>query len=209
MKELVRCRPCGFIIEVEKLGDVCPACGISRKVFEPYREKVSLNRLRLLNLDIHPITIHLSQAFVATIPLLIIVSYFFNSFQTVIIKSVLIFSVFLFPVSLVLAILSGIVDGLIRFKTLKTPLLRIKIIFSIIILLLSITMMIVAPQENFGLWTFILSVLCLATGVRLGLWGKKLINVILPGTYPLNKGKKKQAIKNSAKLNSSTDVTTS
>ncbi len=191
MKELVRCRPCGFIIEAEKLGDVCPACGISRKAFEPYREKVSLNRLRLLNLDIHPITIHLSQAFVVTIPLLIIISYFFNSFQPVIIKSVLIFSVFVLPITLVLAILSGVVDGLIRFKTLKTPLLRIKIIFSIIILLLSITMMIVAPQENYGLWTFILSVLCLAIGVRLGLWGKKLINVILPGTYPLNKSKKK------------------
>jgi len=209
MKELIRCRPCGFIIEAEKLGDVCPACGMSRKVFEPYREKVSLNRLRLLNLDIHPITIHLSPAFVVTIPLLIIISYFFNSFQPVIIKSVLVFSVFVFPVTLVLAILSGVVDGLIRFKTLKTPLLRVKIIFRIIILLLSITMMIVAPQENYGLWTFILSVLCLATGVRLGLWGKKLINVILPGTYPLNRGKKKQAIKNSEQLNISTEVTAS
>ena len=70
-------------------------------------------------------------------------------------------------------------------------------------------MMIVAPQENYGLWTFILSVLCLAMGVRLGLWGKKLINVILPGTYPLNKGKKKQAIKNSAQPNISTEVTAS
>jgi hypothetical protein len=55
-------------------------------------------------------------------------------------------------------------------------------------------MLIVAPQENYGLWTFILSVLCLAVAVQLGLWGKKLINVILPGTYSLKKvGKKKQA----------------
>ena len=127
MKELVRCRPCGLIIEAEKLGDVCPACGIARKAFEPYREKVSLNRLRLLNLDMHPIAIHLSQALVVTIPLLIIISYFFNSFQPVIINSVLRFSVFVFPVTLVLAIISGVVGGLIRFKTLKTPLLRVKI----------------------------------------------------------------------------------
>jgi hypothetical protein len=28
----------------------------------------------------------------------------------------------------------------------------------------------------------------LAAGVQLGLWGKKLINVILPGTYPQKKG---------------------
>jgi hypothetical protein len=194
MKELVRCRPCGFVMEADKLGDVCPACGQPHKVFEPYRERVSLNRLRLLNLDLHPITIHLSQALVITIPLLIIISYFFSSFQPVIIKSVLVFSVFVFPSTLVLAILSGIVDGLTRFKTPKTPLLRVKIIFSTIILLLSTAMLIVAPQENYGLWTFILSVLCLAVAVQLGLWGKKLINVILPGTYPLKKvGKKEQA----------------
>lgn len=192
MKELVRCRPCGFVMEADKLGDVCPACGLPRKVFEPYRERVSLNRLRLLNLDLHPIVIHLSQAFVIAIPLLIILNYFLPEFQTVIIKSVIIFSVFVFPFTLAMAILTGIVDGLTRFKTLKTPLLRVKIIFSIIILLLSTTMLIVAPKEDYGLWTFILSILCLAAGVQLGLWGKKLIDVILPGTYPMKKGSKKE-----------------
>ena len=72
MKELVHCRPCGFVMEADKLGDVCPACGLPRKVFEPYREKVSLNRLFVLNLDLHPIAIHLSQALVISIPLLAI-----------------------------------------------------------------------------------------------------------------------------------------
>ena len=38
---LVRCRACGFIMEEEKLGDVCPACGIPRKAFEPYKETMS------------------------------------------------------------------------------------------------------------------------------------------------------------------------
>ena len=56
-------------MEAGKLGDVCPACGLPRKVFEPYRERVSINRLRLLNLDLHPIVIHLSQAMVIAIPL--------------------------------------------------------------------------------------------------------------------------------------------
>ncbi len=72
MKELVRCRPCGFVMEAGKLGDVCPACGMPRKVFEPYREKVSINRLRLLNLDLHPIAIHLSQTLVIAIPVLVV-----------------------------------------------------------------------------------------------------------------------------------------
>lgn len=194
MKELVRCRPCGFVMEADKLGDVCPACGLPRKVFEPYRERVSLNRLRLLNLDLHPIVIHLSQALVIAIPILTILINFFGNFQPEILRSVLIFSVFLFPFTLVFAIITGVVDGLTRFKTLATPLLRVKIIFSIIILLLSIALFFVGPHEGFKLMTISLSILCLAAGVQLGLWGKKLINVILPGTYPQKKaGKGKPA----------------
>jgi hypothetical protein len=190
MKELVRCRPCGFVIEADKLGDVCPACGLPRKVFEPYREKVSLNRLFLLNLDLHPIVIHLSQALVVTIPLLVIFTNLFKQFQPEILKSVLIFSVFVFPFTLLLAIITGIIDGLTRFKTLKTPLLRVKIIFSLIILSLSIVLFFVAQNENLFLVTIVLSILCLASGIQLGLWGKKLINVILPGTYPQKRGSK-------------------
>jgi hypothetical protein len=190
MKELVRCRPCGYVMEADKLGDVCPACGLPRKVFEPYREKVSSNRLLILNFDLHPIVIHLSQALVIAIPFLAIMKNFLSGFQADMIEHVLIFSVFLFPFTLVFAIITGIIDGLTRFKTLKTPLLRVKIIFSIIILTLSIGMFVIGPRENYSWITIILSLLSLAAGVQLGLWGKKLINVILPGTYPQKKGTK-------------------
>jgi hypothetical protein len=188
MKELVRCRPCGFVMEADKLGDVCPACGLPRKVFEPYREKVSRNRLILLNLDLHPIVIHLSQALVIAIPVLVTLTNIFKNLYPEILKSVLIFSVFVFPFTLVLAIITGIIDALTRFKTLITPLLRVKILFSLIILSLSVALFFVAPHENFAVLTLVLSVLCLASGIQLGLWGKKLINVILPGTYPQKKG---------------------
>jgi hypothetical protein len=190
MKELVRCRPCGFVMEAGKLGDVCPACGMPRKVFEPYRERVSRNRLILLNLDLHPIVIHLSQALVIAIPMLVILTNGFRNFYPEILKSVLVFSVFVFPFTLVFAIITGIIDALTRFKTLVTPLLRVKILFSFIILSLSVALFFVAPHENFKVLTVVLSVLCLASGVQLGLWGKKLINVILPGTYPQKKGTK-------------------
>ena len=190
MKELVRCRPCGFVIEADKLGDVCPACGMPRKVFEPYRERVSRNRLILLNFDFHPISIHLSQALVIAIPILVIVTNLFKHFQVEILKDVLIFSVIIFPFTLVLAIITGIIDGLTRFKTLATPILRVKIIFSLIILSLSVALFFIAPQGNLNVLTLILSVLSLGAGFQLGLWGKKLINVILPGSYPLKKGSK-------------------
>lgn len=195
MKELVRCRPCGFVMEADKLGDVCPACGLPRKVFEPYRERVSRNRLVLLNFDLHPIAIHLSQALVIGIPVLVILSNIFRNFQPEIVKNVLIFSVFIFPFTLILAMITGIIDGLTRFKTLATPLLRVKIIFSAIILVLSFAMFIVAPKEEYSVLTIILSILCFGAGFQLGLWGKKLINVILPGTYPQKKASKETPAK--------------
>jgi len=190
MKELVRCRPCGFVMEADKLGDVCPACGLPRKVFEPYRERVSRNRLMILNFDLHPIVIHLSQAFVIAIPILAILTNFFKEFQPEMLKNVMIFSVFVFPFTLIMAIITGIIDGLTRFKTLATPLLRVKIIFSLIILSLSVALFFVAPHENLFLLTIALSILALGSGIQLGLWGKRLINVILPGTYPQKKGSK-------------------
>lgn len=190
MKELVRCRPCGFVMDADKLGDVCPACGMPRKVFEPYRERVSRNRLVLLNFDLHPIAIHLSQALVIAIPFLVILTSFFKHFQPEMLKNVLTFSVFVFPFTLILAIITGITDGLTRFKTLATPILRVKIIFSIIILILSVALFFVAPKENLAGLTIILSILSLGAGFQLGLWGKKLINVILPGSYPQKKGTK-------------------
>jgi len=193
MKELVRCRPCGFVIESDKLGDVCPACGMPRKVFEPYRERVSMNRLILLNLDLHPIAIHLSQALVIAIPLLVIITGFFKQFEPEVLNNVLIFSVFIFPFTLVIAIITGIIDGLTRFKTLSTPILRVKIIFSIIILFLSIGMFFTSKNENLYVLTIVLSILSFGAGIQLGLWGKKLINVILPGTYPQKRGTKKTA----------------
>lgn len=190
MKELVRCRPCGFVMEAGKLGDVCPACGMPRKVFEPYRERVSRNRLTVLNFDLHPIAIHLSQALVIAIPILVIVTNFFKQFQPEILKNVLLFSAFIFPFTLVLAIITGVIDGLTRFKTLATPILRVKIIFSLIILSLSIALFFMVPSGKLYVLTIILSILSLGAGFQLGLWGKKLINVILPGSYPQKKGSK-------------------
>ena len=190
MKELVRCRPCGFVIEADKLGDVCPACGMPRKVFEPYRERVSRNRLKLLNFDLHPIAIHLSQALVIAIPVLIIITNLFKQFQPEVLKNVMIFSVFIFPFTLILAIITGIIDGLTRFKTLATPILRVKIIFSLIILSLSVALFFTAPKGNLYILSIVLSILSLGAGFQLGLWGKKLINVILPGSYTQKKGSK-------------------
>lgn len=190
MKELVRCKPCGYVMEAEQLGDVCPACGMPRNAFEPYRERVALNRLRVLNLDLHPIAIHLSQTFVVLIPGLAVLSIFFPNFQHELLLNVIRFATWVFPLTLIAAFISGVIDGLFRFKTIKTPFLRTKIIYSYIILLLSVITLI--TSELWGIYHFVPFTtisLALAIAVKLGLLGKKLINVILPGSYPIRKPK--------------------
>ena len=192
-EELVRCRPCGYVMKESDLGDVCPACGLPRSVFEPYREKVSANRLFILALDIHPIAIHLSQTFVALTPLLIIFHLLFPDVQETMVHSVINFSIFALPFSLILSFISGLIDGITRFKTLRTPMLRSKIIFSSSILVFAFIQLIIFTPSTYTWLTVLLSLAAFGCAVKLGLLGKHLIDVILPGTYVPRKKKKVSA----------------
>ena len=189
-------------MEAGKLKDVCPACGMPAKAFEPYRERVALNRLFILSLDLHPIAIHLSQTFVIIIPVLILITSVFPAFNYEMFSSVLKFSIYVFPLTLIAAISTGILDGLYRFKSLTPPLLRLKIIFSSIIIVLAVSMFFVAKNGNYGILTIILSLGCLFCAVRLGLLGKHLIDVILPGSYPVKKAKSPGKPENKAEATS-------
>lgn len=172
-------------MEAAKLKDLCPACGMSSKVFEPYRERVALNRLFVLSLDLHPITIHLSQTFVVLIPFLIIVTNLFPGFYHERLSHVLLFSIYFFPLTLLAAVTTGVIDGLYRFKSLTPPLLNLKIIFSSAMIVLAGTLFLIAKDGDNGLISLLLSLGCLYFAFRLGLLGKKLLNVILPGAYPV------------------------
>lgn len=185
MKELVRCRPCGYVMEADKLGDVCPACGLPRKVFEPYREKVSRNRLTILNLDLHPIAIHFSQAFVGAIPLLFLFTFLFPNFYSAELTTVNLVMIVTLPLMMIVALLSGMIDGYTRFKTFNTPMLIRKLVLSGVITVLAFIASIIVIKNGLtpgNTWIVILLILgCLACAVTLGLMGKKLLNVILPG----------------------------
>ena len=189
-EELVRCRPCGYVMKESDLGDVCPACGLPRSVFEPYREKVSANRLFLLSLDIHPIAIHVSQTFVAFTPVLIFFHMLFPLFFQDTVHAVINFFIFLLPFSLILSFSTGLIDGITRFKTLRTPMLWSKIVYSSAILVLSFIQLFTYTPGVYSWFTILICLASLACAVKLGLIGKKLINVILPGTYVPRKKKK-------------------
>lgn len=188
-EELVRCRPCGYVMKESDLGDVCPACGLPRNVFEPYRERVSANRLFILDLDLHPIVIHLSQTFVVLIPLLIAFHYIFPDFQPTVVHSVVTFSMWILPLSLIFSFVSGIVDGITRFKTLRTPLLKSKMIYGVLMLISTFAQLIIFEPESYSWPVIVLSVISLGFAVKLGLLGKHLLDVILPGTYVRRKKK--------------------
>lgn len=185
MAELVRCRPCGYVMEADKLGDVCPACGMPRKVFEPYRERVSRKRIMVLDLDLHPIAIHFSQTFVGAIPLIFLFTALFPDFyfeELMIVNKVMIISL---PLTMIIAFTSGMIDGFTRFKTFKTPLLLKKIMLSGLITILSTIASVLVIKNGLTSENSIIIILlilaCLACAVTLGLLGKKLLNVILPG----------------------------
>lgn len=192
-EELVRCRPYGYVMkksELDKVG-VSPACGLPHSVFEPYREKVSPKRLYLLDLDIHPIAIHLSQTFVAMIPFLMLFHWIFPHFLPEIITSVVTFSIYVFPLTLILSFVLGVIDGLTRFKTLETPFLKGKIYYGTAILVTSVILLLsfALLPHKYGIFNVLLGFASLFFVVKLGMMGKKLINVILPGTYQRRKKK--------------------
>ncbi len=192
-EELVRCRPCGYVMKASELGDVCPACGLPRNVFEPYRERVSPNRLFLLNLDIHPIAIHLSQTLVAFTPVLIVFHWLFPEFQATVVHSVINFSIVMLPLSLIASFVSGLIDGITRFKTLRTPMLSSKIIYSSLALVISFVQLMFFKPSEYNWLTLLISLAVFGCAVKLGLIGKHLIDVILPGTYVPRKKKKPSA----------------
>ena len=61
MKSLVICKTCGYIMAESRLGDICPACGVPAKLFEPYKSRVSEARRRVIALDTHPVVVHAPQ----------------------------------------------------------------------------------------------------------------------------------------------------
>ncbi|MCK7505218.1 MAG: hypothetical protein MZV70_14775 [Desulfobacterales bacterium] len=67
MANLMRCKACGFVTDQGNIKDVCPACGVPAKMFEPYTNPVSLKRRKILDLHTHPVLVHFPQAFALTL----------------------------------------------------------------------------------------------------------------------------------------------
>ncbi|MBN2158577.1 MAG: rubrerythrin [Spirochaetes bacterium] len=181
----VRCKACGFIMRENKLGEVCPACGVPRTVFEPYHENISKKRKVILDLYLHPIILHFPQAIAALLPPLILLGVALGgAVGRSMLGAAWVLSVLL-PFSVLGAFAAGLLDGKTRFKKLSTPLLIKKIIIGSILLLLSAIIGIVAMAYGIDypgrLYILLLSLGCIACEIALAQAGKTMMNAKLPG----------------------------
>jgi len=131
MAELMRCKSCGYVTEFGSLGEVCPACGVPRKMMEPWKDPVSEKRRLLLSFDIHPIVVHFSISFVASAFVLALFALAFPGLFRETVTGILRALEGVLPLAVIASFLTGLFDGTIRFRRTTTPLLKRKQLFGL------------------------------------------------------------------------------
>jgi uncharacterized membrane protein len=184
--QLLRCRSCGFIMEESRAGEVCPACGVPRKMLEPWADPVSEKRRRLLGFDIHPILVHFPVAFTVSALAVCLFSLVFPEVFRLGMTALLRALLAALPIVTAAAFCAGLLDGKVRFRRVTTPLLRRKILLGGILFLsvlaAALLTFLVGPYVP---WVRIADALLLAAGLAaasgLGLIGSKLVSALFPG----------------------------
>ena len=186
MSTLVRCKACGYIMESGSLGEVCPACGVPAKQFEPYDDKVKESRRRILDLHIHPVIVHAPQAFALTLLVLApVIGLLDATSRTLFLDTSRVLGVAL-PFTVLAAFLSGLFDARLRFKKTTAPLLRKKKLFGALFFLASLgscAMALWSPLDSAMTLTLfgLVAALGLGAGAFLGIMGTPRLVAKLPG----------------------------
>lgn len=188
-EELWICKPCGYVMKESELGDVCPACGLPRKVFVLHKERMSPGRSKFLGLDLHPIAVHFPQTMLIFLIQALLLNLFLPNFFPEVMIGTARFSAFLFPLAVLGAFATGVADGMLRFKSISTPILKKKMIYSTIMFIASIFTPIIAWNGIDDLKTKILLVLvggiALFCAIILGHAGKRLMNIGMGGALKI------------------------
>ncbi len=181
MNKLYKCKVCGFIYKRKTLPDLCPACGFKGKIFEEYEPTVSAKRRKALELHAHPALVHFPIAVITYI-------FFINLFilaKVIAWHSVFVASlkamVWLLPFVTLIGMLSGLYDGKLRFKKINTPLLKKKLLFSILLIVVSTSLFVLQyvlelDQSSFSLLILVHSFVLLVLVTSLGLIGGTLLD---------------------------------
>jgi len=163
-KKLLICSVCGYIINEGYKGDTCPACGVAKTAFQPYVDKMSPQRRKILNLHMHNIFVHFPQAFSLLMLFLIVMSLFLKgSTKSEFMITFKILSIFL-PLSVAASIISGMIDGKNRFKRITTPILKKKITVAILFFIFSLGVVLLLNVSNLAP-ALLLRLLIVLTGI--------------------------------------------
>lgn len=184
MKEYLKCRACGFIMDKDGAPDICPACGVPKKVFEDFKYNITPRRKLIMDLNLHPIMLHLPQAITGLIPFFAVLSLITDASLGIKFLYTVEIITYILPLSVSAAAITGVFDGKNRFKKLSTPALKKKIILASVLLILTTAMpsLVFTMGIKEALFPLIgLSMLALANEALLSKIGIKLIYAYLPG----------------------------
>jgi rubredoxin len=185
MKDFVKCKACNYIMEKEKLKDVCPACGVPEKLFEDYKYNISFKRyFIMMELDLHPILLHFPQAISVFIPFFIILSVILDASMGIKLLYSAEIMAYLFPFTVAAAYITGLFDAKNRFKKLTNPALKTKIIYGAVLFMVSLVIPVLVLSmgiKESAMYIAALSVVCIALQVILARIGIKLMFAFLPG----------------------------
>lgn len=185
MKEYVICASCGYVMEKKSLGEICPACGVSKNMFKSYVENISSKRKFLLSLDIHPVLVHFPQAFSFTIIILSFLAFILEGgIREKALNTMVVLGVAL-PFTVAFSFAAGLFDAKIRFRRITTPILIKKMILGSLffasacgifagVVLFPFTTIVILSIGGLGVF----SLIC---GAWLALLGVSLLNAKFPG----------------------------
>lgn len=181
MNKLYKCKVCGFVSNNKTLPDLCPACGFKGKIFEDFEPTVSTKRWKAMELHAHSALVHFPIAVITYI-------FFINLFimaKVVALNSAFAASlkamVLLLPLVTLFGMLSGLYDGKLRFKKINTPILKKKLLLSILLMAVSTSLFIfqitmeIAPS-SYNLLILAYSIVLLSFVTVLGLLGGTLLD---------------------------------
>ncbi|MGP8154711.1 MAG: rubredoxin-like domain-containing protein [Smithella sp.] len=186
MANLIKCKACGYVTKEGKIKDVCPACGVPAKMFESYVDPISEKRRKIMMLHIHPIIVHFPQSFVFTLFILAILSFIAPpQINEVLHCTMQVISPAL-PFFIILALLTGLVDGKTRFRKVTTLFLKKKIIFGLSFLFTSVLIATSALELRLSSLPVmalfsLLTIIALGFSAALGLIGDELMEAKFPG----------------------------
>jgi O-antigen/teichoic acid export membrane protein len=184
VNDLVRCKVCGYLSAERKLKDKCPACGAPRAVFEPYKDRISEKRRKLLDLHLHHIFVHFPQAFSVAVLVLALAPFVFVGKAEELLFGTLKVLALALPVSVAASLAAGVFDGRTRFKQIRrSPILKRKLVLSSLLAIASagMALRLWGTPDPGTVPVIVLALLAFFCSYGLGTLGIKVANSEMPG----------------------------